>query len=53
MKVARRTYADLYGPTAGDNVRLGDTALLRRHEHVFNHLALVGRRHGARRRLRI
>jgi urease subunit alpha len=28
MKVARRTYADLYGPTAGDKVRLGDTALL-------------------------
>jgi len=28
VKVARRTYADLYGPTAGDRVRLGDTALL-------------------------
>ena len=28
MKVARRTYADLYGPTVGDRVRLGDTGLL-------------------------
>ena len=28
MKVARRAYADLYGPTTGDKVRLGDTALL-------------------------
>ena len=27
MKVTRRTYADLYGPTTGDRVRLGDTAL--------------------------
>ncbi len=28
MKIPRRTYADLYGPTAGDRVRLGDTSLL-------------------------
>jgi urease subunit alpha len=28
VKVTRRTYADLYGPTAGDRVRLGDTSLL-------------------------
>ncbi|BDP44275.1 urease subunit alpha (plasmid) [Deinococcus aetherius] len=28
MKVSRRQYADLYGPTTGDRVRLGDTALL-------------------------
>jgi urease subunit alpha len=27
VKVTRRTYADLYGPTTGDRVRLGDTAL--------------------------
>ncbi len=26
--VSRRTYADLYGPTAGDRVRLGDTCLV-------------------------
>ena len=35
MKVARRTYADLYGPTAGDKVRLGDTALLIEIEQDF------------------
>src|SRR4029079_13044304 len=28
VKVARRTYADLYGLTVGDRVRLGDTGLL-------------------------
>jgi urease subunit alpha len=28
VKIARRTYVDLYGPTVGDRVRLGDTALL-------------------------
>ncbi|WP_288482237.1 urease subunit alpha [uncultured Deinococcus sp.] len=28
MKLTRRQYADLYGPTTGDRVRLGDTALL-------------------------
>jgi urease subunit alpha len=28
VKIARRTYADLYGPTIGDRVRLGDTGLL-------------------------
>ena len=28
MKIPRRTYVDLYGPTVGDRVRLGDTALL-------------------------
>jgi len=28
VKIARRTYADLYGPTVGDRVRLGDTGLL-------------------------
>jgi len=28
VKIARRTYADLYGPTVGDRVRLGDTDLL-------------------------
>jgi len=27
LVVPRRTYADLYGPTTGDTVRLGDTAL--------------------------
>ncbi|WP_447972571.1 urease subunit alpha [Nitrospira sp. Kam-Ns4a] len=28
MKIPRRQYADLYGPTAGDRVRLADTELL-------------------------
>ena len=27
LNIPRRTYADLYGPTTGDAVRLGDTAL--------------------------
>ncbi|NCW74539.1 MAG: urease subunit alpha, partial [Gammaproteobacteria bacterium] len=27
MKISRKTYADLYGPTVGDAVRLGDTNL--------------------------
>jgi urease subunit alpha len=28
VKLARRTYADLYGPTTGDRVRLADTELI-------------------------
>jgi urease subunit alpha len=28
MKIPRRTYADLYGPTKGDRVRLADTELI-------------------------
>ena len=28
MKISRRAYTDLYGPTTGDRVRLGDTALV-------------------------
>ncbi|SDO74704.1 urease subunit alpha [Halomonas shengliensis] len=27
MKISRQAYADMYGPTTGDRVRLGDTAL--------------------------
>jgi urease alpha subunit len=26
--ISRRTYADMYGPTVGDRVRLGDTELI-------------------------
>ena len=37
MKIARTTYADLYGPTVGDRVRLGDTALLLEIEQDFAH----------------
>src|SRR5207342_2778794 len=28
LKIPRRTYADLYGPTTGDKVRLADTELI-------------------------
>jgi len=28
VRISRRAYADLYGPTAGDRVRLGDTRLV-------------------------
>ena len=27
MKITRQAYADMYGPTTGDRVRLGDTDL--------------------------
>jgi urease subunit alpha len=36
-RIARRTYADLYGPTVGDRVRLGDTGLYAEVERDFNH----------------
>ncbi len=35
MKLSRRTYADHYGPTTGDRVRLADTDLIVRIEHDF------------------
>jgi urease subunit alpha len=35
MKIPRRAYANLYGPTAGDRVRLGDTALVLEIERDF------------------
>lgn len=35
MKISRRTYADLYGPTTGDRVRLADTSLLLEIERDF------------------
>ena len=28
MELDRRAYADMYGPTTGDRVRLGDTDLV-------------------------
>src|SRR5260370_15969513 len=28
MKISRQTYADHYGPTTGDRIRLGDTDLI-------------------------
>jgi urease subunit alpha len=33
VKIPRRTYADLYGPTQGDRVRLADTELIAEVEH--------------------
>jgi urease subunit alpha len=35
MKLPRRTYADHFGPTTGDRVRLADTDLIVRVEHDF------------------
>ncbi|GGC61574.1 urease subunit alpha [Chelatococcus reniformis] len=43
--LSRRAYAELYGPTKGDVVRLGDTELLAEIEHdyaVYGHELLVG-----------
>src|SRR6202158_2186531 len=35
LSIPRRTYADLYGPTTGDRVRLADTELIAEVEHDF------------------
>ncbi|OFW23174.1 MAG: urease subunit alpha [Acidobacteria bacterium RIFCSPLOWO2_02_FULL_65_29] len=35
MKIDRRTYADHYGPTTGDRIRLADTSLIVRVERDF------------------
>jgi urease subunit alpha len=35
LNIPRRTYADLYGPTVGDRVRLADTELLIEVEHDY------------------
>ena len=37
LSIPRRTYADLYGPTTGDRVRLGDTELIVEIEKDFAH----------------
>ena len=36
-KMSRAAYANIYGPTRGDMVRLGDTSLLAEVEHDFAH----------------
>jgi urease subunit alpha len=44
-RLSRRAYAELYGPTKGDLVRLGDTQLLAEIEHDFTtygHELLIG-----------
>ena len=35
LQIPRRVYADLYGPTKGDRVRLADTDLLIEVEHDY------------------
>jgi urease subunit alpha len=37
LKIPRRTYADLYGPTKGDRIRLADTELVVEIEKDFTH----------------
>jgi urease subunit alpha len=37
LQIPRRTYADLYGPTTGDRVRLADTELVIEVEKDFTH----------------
>ncbi len=37
LKIPRRTYADLYGPTTGDRIRLADTELIIEIEKDFAH----------------
>jgi urease subunit alpha len=37
LKIPRRTYAELYGPTTGDRIRLGDTELIIEIEKDFAH----------------
>ncbi|MEZ4639780.1 MAG: urease subunit alpha [Caldilineaceae bacterium] len=37
LRIPRRTYADLYGPTVGDRVRLADTELIIEVEQDFTH----------------
>ena len=37
LNIPRRTYADLYGPTAGDRIRLADTELVIEIEKDFTH----------------
>jgi urease subunit alpha len=37
LKIPRRTYADLYGPTKGDRIRLADTELFIEVEKDFTH----------------
>jgi urease subunit alpha len=37
LKIPRRTYAELYGPTTGDRIRLADTELIIEIEKDFTH----------------
>jgi urease subunit alpha len=45
VAISRKAYAEIYGPTKGDVIRLGDTNLLAEIEHdytVYGHELLVG-----------
>jgi urease subunit alpha len=35
LKISRKAYADMYGPTTGDQVRLADTGLILEVEKDF------------------
>ena len=37
LKIPRRHYADFYGPTVGDRIRLADTELIAEIEKDFTH----------------
>ena len=37
LNIPRRVYADLYGPTTGDRIRLADTELIIEVEKDFTH----------------
>jgi urease subunit alpha len=37
MKISRQAYSDMYGPTTGDRIRLGDTELWIEVEHDHTH----------------
>ena len=50
MKISRQAYADMYGPTVGDRVRLGDTELWIQVEKDATHYGEVRRRQGDPRR---
>ena len=49
MKLSRRTYADHYGPTTGDRIRLADTDLLIRDRARFRRLRRRSRNSAAAR----
>src|SRR5271156_4796637 len=54
LKIPRRTYAELYGPTTGDRIRLADTELIIEIEKDFTHYrdgVTLGRRQGNRGRV--
>jgi len=38
MKISRQAYAEMFGPTTGDQVRLADTELFIEIEHDFHGL---------------